>query len=243
MSLILYYHPMSQPSRAVLAFLLLNNIPHQIKTVEPGKRGTKQPDFQKINPLGKIPAIDDNGFLLGESEAIVRYLMNTRKYAEHFYPKEPKERAIIDMFFPFYHSIFRPAMTKTFMSTYPFLKANAAYVTVPAAREEAIAETEAGCKKFEEVFLRGKNYILGENICIADLFAFNELSQVYYTTDFDFNKVPGTKAYIERCLKIRELYDMQEAARGFREDMRKALEKAAQKALEKEAHKKAEAKL
>lgn len=45
----------------------------------------KSPDFLAINPAGAIPAIDDDGFRLGESLAIILYL--AKKYgAAPFYP-------------------------------------------------------------------------------------------------------------------------------------------------------------
>jgi glutathione S-transferase len=50
--------------------------------------------FLKINPVGKIPAIDDDGFQLFESNAICRYLCD--KNNSPLYPKDVKKRAVID---------------------------------------------------------------------------------------------------------------------------------------------------
>ena len=43
--------------------------------------GTKSEDFLKVNPAGLIPAIDDNGFFLGESNAILPYLAEQNSWS------------------------------------------------------------------------------------------------------------------------------------------------------------------
>ena len=50
--------------------------------------------FLKLSPAGKIPAIDDHGFCLFESNAIVRYL--AEKVDSAIYPKDLKERATVN---------------------------------------------------------------------------------------------------------------------------------------------------
>ncbi len=59
----------------------------------------QKPEFLKINPVGKIPAIDDNGFYLFESAAIMRYLADKEK--SDFYPKDLQQRAIVDQWIDF----------------------------------------------------------------------------------------------------------------------------------------------
>ena len=54
----------------------------------------QKPEFLKVNPVGKIPAIDDDGFCLFESNAIIRYLAD--KNNSPLYPKGLKERAVVD---------------------------------------------------------------------------------------------------------------------------------------------------
>ena len=58
-----------------------------------------QPEFKKINPFKRVPAISDNGFTLAESHAILRlhlnhvypnrYLCETKKVKDSWYPKDP----------------------------------------------------------------------------------------------------------------------------------------------------------
>ncbi|HFD12247.1 MAG TPA: glutathione S-transferase family protein [Crenotrichaceae bacterium] len=51
-------------------------------------------EYKRIHPVGKVPAIDDDGFVLFESGAICRYLAN--KTTSPLYPADIKERAIVD---------------------------------------------------------------------------------------------------------------------------------------------------
>ena len=212
MSLIYYYHPTSQPSRAIQAFMHLTDIKYEKHIVDIFNCDHRTPEFAKINPLNMIPAIDDNGWKMGESEAIIKYLMNSRKVGQEYYPSDPKVRALVDRYLPYHHSMFRPAIAKYFVVTYKYLKP---YSHNTESLDEVRPNVEATCKKFEEVFIKDQKYIAGDVFTIADLLAVNELTQLYYATDFDFNKVPVTKAYIERCLENPVLLEVQSAIKEF----------------------------
>ena len=84
----LYIDYSSQPSRAILAFCEINSIPHEVKEIRISKGQQKSAEFLQINPNGYLPAIDDSGFKLSESHAILRYLAQTRNVASHWYPKD-----------------------------------------------------------------------------------------------------------------------------------------------------------
>jgi glutathione S-transferase len=60
-----------------------------------GFRPLSDPEFQALNPFGRIPVIDDDGFSLGQSHAIIRYLAATRS-ADDLLPRDPKQRAIVE---------------------------------------------------------------------------------------------------------------------------------------------------
>jgi len=51
-----------------------------------------------VNPIGKVPAIDDGGFVLNESRAIHGYLVDTycKDNTRHWYPTDIKTRAQVN---------------------------------------------------------------------------------------------------------------------------------------------------
>lgn len=56
----------------------------------------KTPEFLKMCPMHCIPTMDDDGFTLWESKAILRYICNKHKL-EQWYPSDVKARAITDL--------------------------------------------------------------------------------------------------------------------------------------------------
>ena len=100
MTIKLYVDLMSQPSRAVWAFCLIAKVPFELKEVKIAKLEMRSEEYKKINPMAKVPAIEDtdNGLKLAESHTIIRYLCN--KYPNNvgdWYPAQDYvKRAKID---------------------------------------------------------------------------------------------------------------------------------------------------
>ncbi len=209
MSLKLYYDPVSSPCRAVLALLHLAKIPYEKVIVSVFKGETKNPDYQKINPLGKVPALDDNGYIVFEHEAILRYLVNTHKEAQAYFPTDIKTQALIDQYYPFHHYSIRRYTIQYFAGLNGM---------IPNFDKEAgLKEVEAAVSKLDSVFLQDKKYLTGDKITIADFSAVSEISQLYYATDFDFNKFPRVKAYIERYFDNQVIKEANQGLLDFAE--------------------------
>ena len=54
------------------------------------------PEYRAMNPNGRVPVIEDDGFVLWESNAIVRYLMACHASGTALYPENLQARATAD---------------------------------------------------------------------------------------------------------------------------------------------------
>ena len=72
------------------------------------------PEYRKLNPNSLVPTIDDEGFVLWESNAIVRYLA-TRHGHDGLAPADPHTRALADQWMDWQVSLFWPTIRALFM--------------------------------------------------------------------------------------------------------------------------------
>lgn len=96
MAPIVFYHsPFSPFSRSVFLLTRFLKLDVEVKVLDLlEKKEQFSEEFLKINPQHTVPTIDDNGFYLWESRAILSYLMESR--APHLLPTSPKEKAILN---------------------------------------------------------------------------------------------------------------------------------------------------
>ena len=72
--------------------LSILRIPHETVAIDLARREQKRPEFLKINPRGLVPALDDQGTVIWDSNAILVYL--ARKYGgDDWLPVEPEPMA------------------------------------------------------------------------------------------------------------------------------------------------------
>jgi glutathione S-transferase len=92
MPLKLYVFPPSPRSfkvRAVAAYLGLE---HETHVVNLGAGEQRSPEYGKINPNHKVPALEEDGFRLWEANAILNYLASKRP-EKGLLPEDPAQRA------------------------------------------------------------------------------------------------------------------------------------------------------
>lgn len=92
--LVLYHSPYSPFSRSVLLCCRFLKLDVEVKILDLMNDEQSTPDFLKINPQHCVPTIDDSGFFLWESRAILIYLLESR--APHLIPVSPEEKALVN---------------------------------------------------------------------------------------------------------------------------------------------------
>ncbi len=92
------------PSRSSRVIWLLNELQLSFEAIDVDLRNPKSPqneEFIEVNPLGKVPAINHNGFYLFESVAIMNYLSALKPEFKMIPLENPQERALYDQWMMF----------------------------------------------------------------------------------------------------------------------------------------------
>ncbi len=70
----IHHHPLSGHAHRVVLFASLLGLEHELVEVDLQAGAHKRPEFLAINPFGQVPALEDDGIALADSNAILVYL-------------------------------------------------------------------------------------------------------------------------------------------------------------------------
>ena len=77
MTIKLHYHPFSTYSRRVRIALSEKQIAHELVVVDMVARKHREQPYLSLNPYGRVPTLEEDGFVLYESTSILNYLEAT----------------------------------------------------------------------------------------------------------------------------------------------------------------------
>ncbi len=119
--------------------------------------------YRAMNPNGLVPTLEEDGFVLWESNAILRYLAQAPGGVLTL-PDDPRERALIDQWLDWQATAFTPAMRDAFLQLVRVApdKRNAAMIEASRAAGER-------CADLLDRHLAGTPYMAGERFSIADI--------------------------------------------------------------------------
>ena len=125
--------------------------------------GNKEPAYLALNPNGLIPTVDDEGFVLWESNAIVRYL-SAKHGTGTLYPSDARVRADADRWMDWQATTLGPALTPLFLGLIR---------TPPDKRDNALIEAHrqktAAAFEILDRHLAGRRYMAGDSLTMGDI--------------------------------------------------------------------------
>jgi len=128
------------------------------------------------------------------------YLVSKYARNDSLYPKDPKERAMVDQMMYFDGGSLFPSVFKCFM---------------PVCRGQANSVNEADLTRVEKLFevlnafLDGKEFAAGDNLTIAD-FTISTTICTALCFDFDISRYDNVAAYYDRCKESLERFGFEE---------------------------------
>ena len=150
--------------RAVLMTLIEKNAPYRLEPIAPGQH--RSPEYLAKHPFGRVPVIEHDGFVLYETQAILRYL--DRLYpAPALTPADPRDAARMDQAM----NINDWYLFRVIAVPVVFNRVVAPRIGLPvdeAALAAALPEAQA-CFRSIETFLGERPYMAGEAVSLADL--------------------------------------------------------------------------
>jgi glutathione S-transferase len=164
-----------------------------------GFGGLDAPEFLAMNPHGRVPVIDDDGVVVWESHAILRYL-GARYGGGRFWSDDPAERSRVDGWMDWAQTALQPDfLIGVFWGFYR--------TPEPQRNSPAIRASVARCAQHFQLLdriLADRPFLCGAELTLADIPAGTALYR-YFELDIERPVVPNVEAWYRR-LQTRPAY-------------------------------------
>ena len=156
----------------------------------------QKPEYLKINPNGRIPALDDDGVVLFESLAINLHLARKYDGGKGLWPKSPDDQSRAIQWSIWAMTEAEPPVMKVLMNRAFLPEAQRVEVEAKAG-EEALARP----MRVLDGALSGRPYLLGDSFSVADLNVHGVLGWAPVLGRVSFAAWPAVAGWLERCGK------------------------------------------
>ena len=210
----LFYHPVSTTSRPIMLFAAEEGVPidYQIVDILSGEHHGDA--FVSINPNRQVPVLDDDGFRLTESSAILKYLAD--KTASSAYPGELQARARVNEAMDWVNSNFYRdwGYGLVYPQLFPHHKRptdGGQSGTIDWARDK----TRQWLSVLDQHMLAGDHaYLCGSTMTLADYFAAPIVS-IGELIHCDFAGYPNVARWYAKMKTLRSWRQVNEVFDGF----------------------------
>lgn len=183
----LYRTPKSGHCHRVELMLALLGLPYETIDLDMAAGAHKAPDFLKVSPFGLVPAIEDDGYTLADSNAILVYLVKTYAPDSDWLPADPKVAAEVQRW-----------LTIAADNVYsgPCAARLVTLFGAPLNHEAAIAKAHA-LFKIMEAHLADRSWLAADVITAADVACFSYIAHAP-EGGVDLAPYPNLRAWIAR---------------------------------------------
>ncbi len=157
-----------------------------------GYRPTTEPAFQRLSTFGVVPVVDDDGFVLRESNTIVRYLCAKHGRAD-LYPAELKARASVEAWMDWASTDLYSHVRPVFMG---LVVKNPAFME-PKALAASIDEWTKGMHLLDQTLAAAGPHLMGVPFTIADIPA-GLIVNRWYATAFEKPEFANVARYYDK---------------------------------------------
>jgi glutathione S-transferase len=158
-------------------------------------RPTSEPSFRKLNPVGMVPVIEDDGTIVWESNAIVRYLA-TRCRRTDLLPSDPAQRAHVEQWMDWQASDFNNSWRVAFQA---LVRKNPAFQD-PVAIASSVQSFTSMVGIVDSQLGRTGAFIAGETFTAADI-AIGLAMHRWFSTPIPRPSYANVDRYYERLLE------------------------------------------
>lgn len=160
--------------------------------IEIGDAGARAPEFLEINPNGRLPFIEDDGFVLFESLAITLYLAKKHSTGK-LYPGTLQGEAKAWQW-----TSWALNEVDRGVNIWSLHAVRLPQAERDAAKRDEALKVVASPFKVLDAALANHPYLLGDDFTVADL---NVAAVISRAVDMDLSAVPNLKAWLSRCLE------------------------------------------
>ncbi|HWT17925.1 MAG TPA: glutathione S-transferase [Variovorax sp.] len=133
----------------------------------PGREHRSAAFLAEVNPLGQLPVIDDDGFLLRDAQAILVYLASKHDAGGRWYPDDPQLRGQVAMWFATADELTRTASAARLHDAFGYEN-----IDIEACRRGAHAALRLLDDHLAERASEGWQWLAGPHATVADLACF-----------------------------------------------------------------------
>ncbi len=210
----LYYHPVSITSRPIVLFMAEKGISADLEIVDLMTGEHHQEPFVNLNPNKLVPVLDDEGFILTESAAILKYL--AEKIGAPEYPRELQLRARVNERMDWFNTQFyrEYGYHLVYPQIFPHHKRpsdEGQRVTLEWGKERSTA----AMRILNDFIIGNYKYVCGDTLTIADFLGVSMVTAGEHIK-VNFEQFPNVGRWITTMKNLSSWGEMNQVHEGLR---------------------------